>query len=198
MKITFLLQYRPALGFLYGLPCAAAPLGHLESRRWPRVPEGKTNVKPRPRHPRQDPAAAKAFKRRALHFLSTRCVNESADPPAAHQSSRLVSGRIAIRATGNVDVGVGHRRQSPAATRPISSPRFGRPGGPGPTWIRPFGPWRSCISAASPCDWSEHWRLTRKPNGFRAMRTPPRSSAARTAQATGPLRPGPAESNSPA
>jgi hypothetical protein len=131
-------------------------------------------------------------------FLVNSLRERKCRPPGCAPKFASVSGRIAIRATGNVDVGVGHRRQSPAATRPISSPRFGRPGGPGPTWIRPFGPWRSCISAASPCDWSEHLRLTRKPNGFRAMRTPPRSSAARTAQATGPLRPGPAESNSPA
>lgn len=68
---------------------------------------------PRPRHPRQDPAAAKAFKRRAP-FCESR---EGLPPP--HESAHLVKGRGAVRAAGNTDRRVGIQgiaadRRSPA------------------------------------------------------------------------------------
>jgi hypothetical protein len=58
-------------------------------------------LKPRPRHPQQDPAAAKGFKRRAPFC------EQSAGLPAAHQSSRLLSGRSTVRAAGNIGLGMG-------------------------------------------------------------------------------------------
>ena len=64
-------------------------------------------LKPRPRHPAQDPAAAR------LSSVAPPICEQSAGLPAAHQSSRLVSGRSTIRAAGHVDVGMGFQGITP-------------------------------------------------------------------------------------
>ena len=59
-------------------------------------------LEPRPRHPQQNPAGAKAFTRRAPPFCESR-----AGFTASHESSRLVPGRGEVRPAGHTHRGLG-------------------------------------------------------------------------------------------